>query len=176
MYLKAKKAEPLPRSVWLLSGVSFFADVSSEMVYPILPLFMISVLGSSKTQLGAMEGGAVLLVALMSAFAGIRSDRKGLKGGRVVWIRWGYGLPVLGKGIIALSTVWPLVLGGRLLDRFGKGLRGAPRDALIADAVLPEQRGQAFGLHRAFDTAGAIVGVLISAFLLGLVHGIVGIA
>ncbi len=141
------------------------------MVYPLLPLFLISVLGSSKTQLGAMEGAAVLIVALMSAIAGIRSDRKGKLGGRVWWIRWGYGLPVVGKAIIAMATVWPLVLGGRLLDRFGKGLRGAPRDALIADAVSAEQRGQAFGLHRAFDTAGAIVGVLLSAFLLWWLTG-----
>lgn len=161
----------LPRPVWILSWVSFFADVSSEMVYPLLPLFLISVLGSSKTQLGAMEGGAVLIVASMSAVAGFRSDRKGNNGGRVKWIRWGYGLPVLGKAIIALATIWPMVLGGRLLDRFGKGLRGAPRDALIADAVLAEQRGRAFGLHRAFDTAGAIVGVLISAFLLWWLTG-----
>ncbi len=168
---KSQMPKPLPRSVWLLSLVSFFADVSSEMVYPLLPLFMISVLGSSKTQLGAMEGAAVLVVAFMSAVAGIRSDRKGKKSGRVWWIRWGYGLPVIGKAIIASATVWPLVLGGRLLDRFGKGLRGAPRDALIADAVSPEQRGQAFGLHRAFDTAGAIVGVLLSAFLLWWLTG-----
>ncbi len=164
-------AKRLPRPVWILSLVSFFADVSSEMVYPLLPLFVISVLGSSKTQLGAMEGAAVLIVALMSAVAGIRSDRKGKRGGRVAWIRWGYGLPVIGKAIISIATVWPLALGGRLLDRFGKGLRGAPRDALIADAVLPEQRGQAFGLHRAFDTAGAIVGVLLSAFLLWWLTG-----
>jgi MFS family permease len=161
----------LPSVVWILSWVSFFADVSSEMVYPLLPLFMIGILGSSKTQLGAMEGGAVFIVAIMSAVAGIRSDRKGGREGRVKWIRWGYGLPVLGKSMIALSTVWPLVVGGRFLDRFGKGLRGAPRDALIADAVSEEQRGGAFGLHRAFDTAGAIVGVLLAAFLLWWLTG-----
>ncbi len=161
----------LPRSVWILSWVSFFADVSSEMVYPILPLFMVQVLGSSKSQLGAMEGGAVLLVALMSAYAGFRSDRKGPGGGRVKWIRIGYGMPVLGKAVMALATTWPLVLGGRLFDRFGKGLRGAPRDALIADAVTPDQRGRAFGLHRAFDTSGALIGVLLSAFLLWWLTG-----
>ena len=137
---KSEVSSPLPRSVWILSWVSFFADVSSEMMYPLLPLFLVTVLGSSKTQLGAMEGGAVLIVAMMSAFAGFRSDRKGAGGGRVPWIRWGYGLPVLGKAIIALATAWPLVLTGRLLDRFGKGLRGAPRDALIADAVSEEDR------------------------------------
>ena len=161
----------LPRSVWILSWISFFADVSSEMVYPILPLFMVQVLGSSKSQLGLMEGGAVLLVALMSAYAGFRSDRKGPGGGRVKWIRIGYGMPVLGKAIIAVATTWPLVMGGRVFDRFGKGLRGAPRDALIADAVSADQRGRAFGLHRAFDTTGALIGVLLSAFLLWWLTG-----
>lgn len=160
---------PLPRAVWLLSWVSFFADVSSEMIYPLLPLFLVGVLGSSRTQLGIIEGAAVLLVALMTAFAGVRSDRAAT--GRVPWIRWGYGLPVAGKAIIAAATVWPLVLGGRLLDRLGKGLRGAPRDALITDAVTAEQRGQAFGLHRSFDTAGALVGVLLAALLLWWLTG-----
>lgn len=168
---KPSIGKPLPRSVWILSLVSFFADVSSEMMYPLLPLFLVLVLDSSKTQLGAMEGGAVLIVALMSAVAGFRSDRKGKRGGRVIWIRWGYGLPVAGKALIAVATAWPLVLGGRLLDRFGKGLRGAPRDALIADAVSEDQRGRAFGLHRAFDTGGALLGVLLSAFLLWLLTG-----
>ncbi len=167
----AGRGTRLPRSVWILSMVSFLADVSSEMVYPLLPLFLVSVMGSSKMQLGAMEGGAALIVALMSAFAGIRSDRKGTSGGRVVWIRWGYGLPVIGKSLIAFATIWPLVIGGRLLDRFGKGLRGAPRDALIANAVTAGQRGRAFGLHRAFDTAGALIGVLLSAFLLWWLTG-----
>ena len=165
------KDVPLPRSVWILSLVSFFADVSSEMVYPLLPLFLVTVLGSSKTQLGAIEGAAVLIVALMSAYAGFRSDGKGGRKRRVPWIRWGYGLPVLGKAIIAVATIWPLVLSGRLLDRFGKGLRGAPRDALIADAVLEDQRGRAFGMHRAFDTAGALIGVLLAAFLLWWLTG-----
>lgn len=161
-----KQASTLPRSVWVMSWISFFADVSSEMVYPIIPLFMVQVLGASRTELGLMEGAAVLLVALMSAYAGFRSDRPGRGQGRVKWIRIGYGMPVIGKTIMAVANVWPLVAGGRLFDRFGKGLRGAPRDALIADAVTPDQRGRAFGLHRAFDTAGALLGVLLSALLL----------
>lgn len=161
----------LPRSVWVLSWISFFADVSSEMVYPILPLFLVQVLGTSRIQLGLIEGAAVLLVALMSAYAGFRSDRGGAGGGRVRWIRIGYGMPVLGKAIIALASVWPLVAFGRLLDRFGKGLRGAPRDALIADAVDPTLRGRAFGLHRTFDTAGALLGVLLAALLLWALTG-----
>ena len=164
----AQTRTPLPRTVWVLSFVSFFADVSSEMVYPLLPLFLVGALGSTKTELGLIEGSAVLIVSLMSAVAGFRSDRTGT---RVPWIRWGYGLPVLGKSIIAMATMWPLVLGGRLLDRFGKGLRGAPRDALIADAVSAESRGRAFGLHRAFDTAGALLGVLLAAFLLWWLTG-----
>ncbi len=162
---------PLPRAVWLLSWVSFFADVSSEMVYPLLPLYLIGVLGSNKTQLGAMEGAAVLIVSLMSAVAGFRSDKRGKGKGRVPWIRWGYGLPVAGKSLIAMATAWPVVLCGRLLDRFGKGLRGAPRDALIADVVTKDQRGRAFGMHRAFDTAGALLGVLLAAFLLWWLTG-----
>ena len=122
-------SRPLPRTVWLLSWVSFFADVSGEMIYPLLPIFLVAVLGASKTQLGTIEGAAVLLVSLMTAFAGFRSDRRAAGGGRVPWIRWGYGLPVAGKTVIALATAWPMVLGGRLLDRFGKvcGARPATR-------------------------------------------------
>jgi MFS family permease len=153
----------LPRAVWVLSWVSFFADVSSEMVYPLLPLFLVGVLGASKTVLGVVEGSAVLVVAAMAAAAGFRSDRARR---RVPWIRWGYGLPVAGKAVIAAAPAWPVVLGGRLLDRVGKGLRGAPRDALLSDAVPADRRGRAFGLHRAFDTAGALAGVVLSAFLL----------
>lgn len=159
---------PLPRAVWILSWVSFFADVSGEMIYPLLPLFLVGVLGSSRMQLGIVEGAAVLIVAVMTAYAGFRSDRSGA---RVPWIRVGYGLPVLGKALIAIATVWPLVMSGRLLDRFGKGLRGAPRDAMIAGVVAADQRGRAFGVHRAFDTAGALLGVLLSAFLLWWLTG-----
>ena len=160
---------PLPRSVWLLSWVSFFADVSSEMVYPLLPLFVVGVLGSSRAQLGLIEGAAVLLVAALSAYAGFRSDARRR---RLPWIRWGYGLPILGKATIALATAWPMVLSGRLLDRLGKGLRGAPRDAMISDAISADQRGRAFGLHRAFDTAGALLGVVLSAVLLWWLTGV----
>lgn len=162
------KRLPLPREVWLLSGVSFFADVSGEMVYPLLPLFLVGVLGASRMELGLIEGGAVLIVALMAAVAGFRSDRSGR---RAPWIRVGYGLPVLGKALIAAATGWPAVAGGRLLDRVGKGLRGAPRDALIAGAVNADQRGRAFGVHRAADSAGAVVGVLLSALLLWWLTG-----
>jgi MFS family permease len=158
--------DPLPRSVWVLSFVSFFADISSEMMVPLLPLFLVGALGSSEIELGFMEGAAVLIVSLMSAYAGFRSDRRGVQGGRVRWLNWGYGLPVLGKSIITLATAPLGILFGRLLDRFGKGLRGAPRDALIVDSVPAARLGEAFGLHRALDTAGALIGTTLAAFLL----------
>jgi MFS family permease len=147
--------------VWLLGGVSFFADVSGEMIVPLLPLFVVAVLGASATALGGIEGAAQAVVALLAAFAGARSDR----GARVPWVRAGYGLPIAGKAIVAAATGWALVLAGRILDRIGKGLRGGPRDALIADATPEALRGRAFGLHRTMDTAGAFVGVAIAAAL-----------
>lgn len=159
---------PIPRRVWLLSWVSFLADVSGEMTYPLLPLFLVNVLGASRSALGAVEGVAVVIVSLMGAAAGWHSDRSGR---RVPWIRLGYGLPVLGKAIIAAAGSWWVVLGGRSLDRFGKGLRGSPRDALIADSVEDGDRGRAFGVHRAFDTAGALAGVLLAAVLLWWLAG-----
>lgn len=159
---------PLPRTVWLLGLVSFFADVSSEMIYPLLPLFVVAVLGSSATELGGIEGAATAVVALLTAYAGVRSDRRRR---RLPWVRWGYGLPVVGKAILASAVAWPMVLLGRTVDRVGKGLRSSPRDALIADATEPDQRGRAFGLHRAMDTAGAFVGVVIAAGLLWWLGG-----
>jgi len=152
----------LPRAVILLSWVSFFADVSSEMMYPLMPLFIVGVLGASTTVLGGIEGAAAAVVAFLGAWAGFRSDRRRQ---RVPFVRWGYGLPVLGKALIAFAFAWPMVLSGRLVDRVGKGLRGSPRDALIADATDESIRGRAFGFHRAMDTAGAMVGVLLSALL-----------
>ena len=158
----------LPREVWLLGGVSFFADVSGEMIYPLLPLFVVVVLGASATDLGWIEGLAAGVVALLTAYAGIRSDRRRH---RVPWVRWGYGLPVAGKSILAAATSWPMVLLGRAVDRVGKGLRGSPRDALITDVTPREIRGRAFGLHRTMDTAGALVGVIAAAVLMWWLAG-----
>jgi hypothetical protein len=160
-------AEPtpkrLPSAVVLLGWVSFLADVSSEMVYPLIPMFVVGVLGASATTLGGIEGAAALIVAFVTAWAGFRSDRHRQ---RVPYVRIGYGLPVVGKSLMALAFAWPMVLAGRLIDRLGKGLRASPRDALIADAAGPTIRGRAFGFHRAMDTAGAMVGVLLAAGLL----------
>lgn len=158
-------ARGLPKTVIVLGWVSFFADVSSEMVYPLLPLFLVGVLGGSATELGSVEGVAVALVAVMTAWSGWKSDR-GRGRRRVPWIRLGYGLPVIGKSILALAVAWPMVMLGRGIDRVGKGLRGSPRDALISDAVDAPLRGRAFGYHRMMDTAGATVGVLLAATLL----------
>lgn len=164
----ADEVRRLPRAVVLLGWVSFLADVSSEMVYPLIPIFVVGVLGSSATTLGGIEGAAALVVAFVTAWAGFRSDRHRR---RVPYVRIGYGLPVVGKTIMALAFAWPMVLAGRLIDRLGKGLRASPRDALIADAAGPAIRGRAFGFHRAMDTAGAMVGVLMAAGLLWLFTG-----
>ncbi len=160
--------ERLPRTVILLGWVSFLTDVSSEMVYPLIPMFVVGVLGASATTLGGIEGAAALLVALLTAWAGWSSDRRRR---RTPYIRVGYGLPVIGKALLALAFAWPMVLAGRLVDRLGKGLRTSPRDALIGDAVGAAMRGRAFGFHRAMDTAGAMVGVLLSALLLWWLTG-----
>lgn len=158
---------PLPREVWTLGWVSFFADISGEMLYPLLPLLVIAASGSA-TGLGLIEGASALLIALLAAAAGSFSDRRR---SRLVWVRLGYGVPIAGKALIAAANAFPLLFAGRLLDRLGKGLRSAPRDALLADLVPRHARGRAFGMHRAFDTAGAIVGTLIAAALLWLLTG-----
>ena len=160
--------KPLAREVVLLGWVSFFNDVSSEMVYPLLPLFMIVVLGASATSLGWVEGVAQGAVAVLTAWVGWRSDRFSR---RVPYVQLGYGLPVIGKGLLFAAVAWPMVLLGRTIDRIGKGIRSSPRDALIADTTTDADRGRAFGLHRAMDSAGAVVGVLLSALLLWWLSG-----
>ncbi len=146
----------------MLGAVSFFNDISTEMIYPLLPMFTVAVLGATATDLGWIEGTAQGVVALMAAWSGIASDRRT----RVPWIRFGYGLPVAGKLLLAVAGSWPLVLVGRTVDRLGKGFRSSPRDALIADVTPDELRGRAYGLDRALDTAGAFVGVIGAAVLL----------
>jgi len=153
----------LPRTVILLGWVSFLADVSGEMIYPLIPLFVVGVLGASATSLGGIEGAAQCMTAVMTGWAGMQSDRVRR---RVPFVRLGYGIPVIGKTLLAMAVAWPMVLAGRLVDRLGKGLRSSPRDALIADATDATLRGRAFGFHRAMDTAGALVGVLASAAML----------
>jgi MFS family permease len=153
----------LPRQVVLLGWISLLADVSGEMTAPLMPLYLTGVLGAGTLALGVVEGCSEAVVTGMKALAGWHSDKAGR---RVPYIRWGYGLPVLGKAIIAAAMAWPMVGAGRVLDRLGKGIRTTPRDALLADAAPPESRGHAFGLHRAMDTAGALAGALLAAAML----------
>ena len=147
----------LTRNVAIVSGVSFLQDTASELLYPILPTFITVVLGAPVAILGTIEGLADGISAIVSPFAGRAADRIGRK----PLISSGYGLASLGKLLIALATAWPTVFLARCVDRFGKGVRDSPRDALIADEVVEAQRGKAFGFQRAMDTMGAVVGPLI---------------
>lgn len=151
----------LPRNVIVLSWVSFFQDAASEMLYPVLPLFLTSVLGAGPAAVGLIEGVAEGTASALKGVSGRLADR--MK--RRPLVAAGYGLSSISKGLIALATGWPLVLFCRALDRAGKGLRTSPRDALIASATPPELRGRAFGFHRAADTAGAVLGPLIGLAL-----------
>lgn len=156
----------LPPTVIALGLVSFFTDLSSEMIYPLMPLFMTTVLGASAIAIGWVEGLAESTASILKLFSGVWSDRSGK---RKPFVFAGYGIAGLVRPLIGLATVWPIVLALRFTDRIGKGLRSAPRDALIADVIQPEQRGRAFGFHRALDHAGAVAGPLVAAALLHLV-------
>ncbi|GAA3778316.1 MFS transporter [Streptomyces chiangmaiensis] len=152
----ARRPAWLTRNVKVLCGVSFLQDAASELLYPILPIFLTTVLGAPPAVVGAIEGLAEGAASVTKVAAGRLSDRFA----RRPLISAGYGLAAVGKLLIALATVWPLVLVARVVDRLGKGMRGAPRDALLVDGVPNGQRGKVFGLHRAADTAGAVVGPL----------------
>ncbi|MFB7599131.1 MFS transporter [Streptomyces sp. NPDC056160] len=146
----------LTRNVKVLCGVSFLQDAASELLYPILPIFLTVVLGAPPAAVGAIEGVAEGAASFTKVAAGRLADRIP----RRPLIGAGYGLAAIGKLIIALASAWPLVLIARVTDRLGKGMRGAPRDALLVEGVASGQRGKVFGLHRAADTAGAVVGPL----------------
>ena len=150
-------------NVIILGIVSFLTDVSTEMVYPLLPLYLTSArIGATPAIVGIIEGFSESIASLLKVFSGYFSDkfqqRKPLAIG-------GYGFSTIGKVFLYLSNTWALVFVGRLADRFGKGIRTAPRDALIADSTPPEKRGSAYGLHRALDSAGASLGVILSFVL-----------
>lgn len=157
--------KPLPRTVKVLGGVSFLNDAASDMIYPLLPLFLTQVLGAGPVVLGLIEGLAESSVSLFKLFSGVLSDRFR---NRKVWIVAGYGASNIVRPLIAFATAWPQVLLLRFIDRIGKGLRTSPRDALVADAVSPDQRGRAYGFHRAMDHAGAVVGPLVAAAVIGV--------
>ena len=149
----------LPRNVWAVSLTSFFMDISSEMVINILPLFLYNVLGVGTSVIGLIEGVAETTASLLKVFSGWMSDRLGSR----KWIAVaGYGLSALTKPFFYIANSWAAVLAVRWTDRVGKGIRTAPRDALVADSTNENQRGLAFGFHRAADTGGAVVGLMIA--------------
>lgn len=162
------ESSPVPgvhRSVFRLGGVSFFADISSEMIYPLVPIFLTSVLGAPLAIVGAIEGVAESTASVMRLVSGWVSDRVGR---RKPFVIVGYALAAVGKPLLALAFHWPTAMFARFVDRFGKGVRTSPRDALIGQWTDPAARGRAFGFHRAADTAGAVIGPLGALALLAL--------
>jgi MFS family permease len=158
----------LSRNVFDLGLVSFFADVSSEMLYPLIPVFLTSVLGAPVAVVGLIEGLAEATASLLKSFSGWWSDRLRY---RKPFIVGGYSLSALAKPLLGVAVGWPMALGARVLDRVGKGVRDAPRDSLLADSTDPRFRGKAFGWHRGMDTLGAVVGPLLALGLLSVLHG-----
>lgn len=153
----------IPPSIWALGLVSMLMDISSEMIHSLLPLFMVSTLGASVFMVGLIDGLAESTALIVKIFSGAVSDY--LRRRKSVAL-FGYALSALAKPLFALATSSGTILGARLLDRLGKGIRGAPRDALIADLVAPEARGAAFGLRQSLDTIGAFVGPLLAVGLM----------
>jgi MFS family permease len=160
----AKAARPaMPRTIWALGFVSLFMDLSSEIIHALLPLFLTVTLGASVAMVGAIDGIAEASAAISKVFSGWLSDRMGR---RKPLILIGYGLAALSKPLFPLAGGAGLVLAARFADRIGKGLRGAPRDALVADVAPVEIRGRAFGLRQAMDTIGAFIGPLLAIGLM----------
>ncbi len=155
----------IPRTIWALGLVSLFMDISSEMIHALLPLFLTTTLGASVAFVGVLEGIAESTAAIVKVFSGYLSDRIGR---RKPLILFGYGMAALTKPAFALAGGPFTVLAARFADRIGKGIRGAPRDALIADVVPPEIRGRAYGLRQGLDTAGAFIGPLLAIALMAL--------
>ncbi|MFM7756252.1 MAG: MFS transporter [Actinomycetota bacterium] len=151
----------------LVTGISLLQDAASELLYPLLPIFLTGVLAAPPVVLGVVEGLADATSGFVRYWAGRWSDRRGRKG----FIASGYGLAALGKVAVAAASSWPMVLLGRMGDRVGKGLRSAPRDALIASATPTENLGRAFGFHRMGDSLGAVIGPLLGLVALAVVEG-----
>jgi len=163
----ASRRHWLTRNVKVLSGVSLAQDAASELMYPLLPVLLTTTLGAPAAVVGLVEGVAEGVAAALKYVSGRLSDRVGRKPA----ILAGYGLAAMGKVVVAAATVWGAVLLGRVVDRIGKGIRGAPRDALLADGVPPASLGRAFGFHRAADTVGAVIGPLLGLAILTATGG-----
>ncbi|HEX5037291.1 MAG TPA: MFS transporter [bacterium] len=158
----------LPRDIWALGMGSLFMDTSSETIHGLLPVFLVSVLGASVTSVGILEGLAEAAALVFKVISGPVSDRLPRRKPLVVL---GYAMAALSKPLFALAGSVPVVYTARLFDRMGKGIRGAPRDALVADIVPPRLRGRAFGLRQSLDTVGAFLGPLLAVLLMKLTNG-----
>ncbi len=155
----------LPRNIWAVTLTSFFTDISSEMIFNLIPLFLANVLGVGTVVIGLIDGIAETTASLMKVYAGLLSDKLGQR----KWLAVaGYALSTIAKPFLFFANAWGWVLGVRFADRMGKGIRTAPRDALVADSIDEKQRGLAFGIHRAGDTAGAFLGLLAAAVIVWL--------
>lgn len=153
----------IPAGVWVLGFVSLLMDISSEMIHSLLPLFLVGTLGASALIVGLIEGLAESTALIVKVFSGALSDYLGKRKGLALF---GYALGALTKPLFAMAPTTGIVLTARLLDRIGKGVRGAPRDALVADIAPPEMRGAAFGLRQSLDTVGAFLGPLLAVGLM----------
>jgi MFS family permease len=155
----------LPINVWVVTATSFLTDISSEMIFNLVPLFLANVLNAGTAVIGLIDGLAETTASLMKMYSGGLSDKLGQR----KWLTvLGYGISTIAKPFLYFANAWGWVLGVRVADRFGKGIRTSPRDALVADSIDEKQRGLAFGLHRAGDTAGAFLGVAIAALVVWL--------
>jgi len=158
----------LPLNIWALGVVSMLMDISSELIHALLPVFVVGTLGAGAVWLGLIEGAAEATASIVKVFSGALSDRIGK---RKPLLLLGYGLAALTKPLFPLAGSAATVFAARLIDRIGKGIRGAPRDALVADCTTPEQRGAAYGLRQALDTVGAFLGPLLAIGVLMLSAG-----
>jgi MFS family permease len=161
-------SHPLPLSVRALGWVSLFNDAASEMIYPLIPAFLTGVLGVGAIALGALEGFAESLASILKLVSGRYSDRIRARKGLTLM---GYAISGFARPFMALTTAFGQIFSLRLLDRVGKGIRSAPRDALVADVTPPQMRGRAYGFHRAMDNLGAVIGPLLAASILYLAPG-----
>jgi Na+/melibiose symporter-like transporter len=166
--MKLDEARRVPRGVWILGFVSLLMDVSSEMIHCLLPVFMVSALGAGALAVGLVEGVAEATALIVKVFSGTLSDFIGRRKELAVF---GYGLGAVSKPLFALAASVPAVLGARFIDRVGKGMRGAPRDALVADMTPPALRGEAYGLRQALDSVGAFLGPLLALALMAAWKG-----
>ncbi len=157
------RLDRLPGGVWALGFTSMLMDTSSELIHSLLPVFLVSVLGASMTTIGVLEGAAEAMAAITKVFSGTVSDYLGR---RKLLVVLGYGLGAATKPFFPLATSVSWVFGARFVDRIGKGIRGAPRDALVADLTPPEVRGAAYGLRQSLDTVGAFLGPLLAVALM----------